>query len=119
MRNDRMAIPPVGWRVPYVIVYGEPGRPLIHSVRQPNQVLFDSHETITIDSGLSSFLPSMDSTLRPNDMYYITKVVIPVLSRCFSLVGVDINKWYGELPKPVRNVHQSNNLNKQAVVNFG
>jgi len=118
MRNDRMAVPPVGWRVPYVIVYGEPGSPLINSVRQPDQVLFDSHETITLVPGLSSLPVSVDSTLRTNDLYYITKVVIPVLSRCFSLVGVDINQWFGEIPKSVRNIHHSNSLNRQGVINF-
>lgn len=118
MRNDRMAVPPAGWRVPYVIVYGEPGSALINSVRQPDQVLFDAHETITLIPGMSSLPVSVDSTLRPNDLYYITKVVIPVLSRCFSLVGVDINQWYGEIPKPVRNNHYSSSLNRQGVMNL-
>ena len=36
---DRMRIPNVGERVPYVIVYGEPGKPLIQSVRSPDEVL--------------------------------------------------------------------------------
>jgi hypothetical protein len=32
-RVDRMCVPPQNYRVPYVIIFGEPGRPLFHSVR--------------------------------------------------------------------------------------
>ena len=34
-----MCIPNIGERVPYVIIYGEPGKPLIQSVRSPDEVL--------------------------------------------------------------------------------
>lgn len=94
-----MAIPPMGWRVPYVIVYGEPGRPLIHSVRRPEEVLFESHEKIAAEQGTFAISNTMDTSLRPNDSYYIMKVIIPVLSRCFSLVGVDVIQWYTEMPR--------------------
>ena len=63
--GDRMAVPPCGWRGPYVIVYGEPGRPLINSVRNPLEVT-----------------AATDMQARPNAVYYITKVFIPVLNRC-------------------------------------
>ena len=33
MRADRRAVPRAGERVPYVVVYGEPGLNLIHLVR--------------------------------------------------------------------------------------
>ena len=92
-----MDIPPVGWRVPYVIVYGEPGRPLIHSVRKPQEVLYESHEKIS-GHGYSS-ITSVEISLRPNASYYILKVIIPVLSRCFSLIGVDVMAWYAEMPR--------------------
>ena len=82
-RLDRRCIPRSGERVPYLIIFGEPGRPLIQSVRTPDEVL-------------------MDSSLRPNSQYYITKVIIPPLSRCLSLVGADIMSWYTELPKTYR-----------------
>ena len=99
MRNDRMAVPPVGWRVPYLIIYGEPGRPLMKSVRRPDEVLFSLNEDrINRHQNLES-RSSITSTLRPNDAYYIMKVIAPVLSRCFSLLGVDIVQWYTELPK--------------------
>ncbi|TRY62525.1 hypothetical protein TCAL_16616 [Tigriopus californicus] len=82
-RHDRRAVPRSGQRVPYVIVYGEPGRPLIQSVRSPEEVL-------------------NDSTLRPNAQYYICKVISPPLNRCLSLIGVDVLAWYLELPKSYR-----------------
>ncbi len=82
-RADRRAVPRTGERVPYVIVYGEPGRPLIQSVKSPAEVLAD---------------PGM----RPNAQYYITKVIVPPLNRCFSLVGADVMAWFLELPKVSR-----------------
>lgn len=78
---DRMRVPNVGERVPYVIIYGEPGKPLIQSVRSPEEVLIEKW------SG------SKQNT-RPNASYYITKVIVPALSRCLSLVGADVLSWY-------------------------
>lgn len=74
-RVDRRCIPRTGERVPYVIVFGEPGRPLIQSVRTPKELLADSN-------------------MRPNSHYYITKAIVPPLNRCFSLVGADALAWY-------------------------
>ena len=99
MRNDRMAIPPVGWRVPYVIIYGEPGRPLIHSVRRPDEVLFEINEDRIDQQQASDLQYSLNRTLRPNDTYYIMKVIGPVLARCFSLIGADVIQWHTEMPK--------------------
>ena len=81
LRLDRMAIPPSGWRVPYVVIYGEPGRPLIHSVKSPADVI-----------------QSSDATVRPNSNYYVNKVIIPILSRCLALAGLDVESWFRELP---------------------
>ena len=80
-RKDRMAVPNIGERVPYVIVYGEPGKALIHSVRSPLEVLYDKIEA------------NQAEVLRPNAIYYVTKVILPPLSRCLSLVGVDVVSW--------------------------
>lgn len=80
---DRMCVPNVGERVPYVIVYGEPGTPLIQSVRSPEEVLsqkWSSHR-------------GQAASLRPNATYYITRVIIPALSRCLSLIGADVLSW--------------------------
>ena len=71
---DRRKEPRVGERVPYVIVYGAPGLPLIQLVRSPEAVF-------------------KDPALRVNSIYYITKAILPPLQRCFSLLGVDVNNW--------------------------
>ncbi|XP_051880157.1 DNA polymerase zeta catalytic subunit [Pristis pectinata] len=77
---DRRSEPRVGERVPYVIVYGMPGLPLIQLVRRPIEVL-------------------QDPSLRLNATYYITKQILPPLNRIFSLIGVDVFSWYHELPR--------------------
>ncbi|KAM5282957.1 DNA polymerase zeta catalytic subunit isoform 2-T2 [Hipposideros larvatus] len=77
---DRRSEPRVGERVPYVIIYGTPGVPLIQLVRRPAEVL-------------------QDPTLRLNAMYYITKQILPPLARIFSLIGIDVFNWYHELPR--------------------
>uniref|UniRef100_A0A8C9WRL0 DNA polymerase zeta catalytic subunit n=1 Tax=Scleropages formosus TaxID=113540 RepID=A0A8C9WRL0_SCLFO len=77
---DRRSEPRVGERVPYVVVCGMPGVPLIQLVRRPLEVLRD---------------PSM----RLNATYYITKQILPPLSRIFALIGVDVFSWYHELPR--------------------
>lgn len=80
MAYDRRREPRVGERVPYVIVYGMPGLPLIQLVRRPMEVL-------------------QDPSLRPNGTYYITKQILPPLARMFQLIGVDVFSWYQELPR--------------------
>uniref|UniRef100_A0A3P8WNJ4 DNA polymerase zeta catalytic subunit n=1 Tax=Cynoglossus semilaevis TaxID=244447 RepID=A0A3P8WNJ4_CYNSE len=80
MAYDRRLEPRVGERVPYVIVYGTPGVPLIQLVRRPMDVL-------------------QDPSLRLNATYYITKQILPPLVRMFQLIGVDVFSWYHELPR--------------------
>ncbi|XP_050928012.1 LOW QUALITY PROTEIN: DNA polymerase zeta catalytic subunit [Lates calcarifer] len=80
MAYDRRLEPRVGERVPYVIVYGMPGVPLIQLVRRPMEVL-------------------QDPSLRLNATYYITKQILPPLARMFQLIGVDVFSWYQELPR--------------------
>ncbi|KAK0142555.1 DNA polymerase zeta catalytic subunit [Merluccius polli] len=77
---DRRLEPRVGERVPYVIVYGSPGVPLIQLVRRPLDVL-------------------QDPSLHLNATYYITKQILPPLARLLQLVGVDVLRWYQELPR--------------------
>lgn len=77
---DRRSEPRVGERVPYVIVYGMPGLPLIQLVRRPLELL-------------------QDPSLRLNATYYITKQILPPLARVFSLIGIDVFSWYHELPR--------------------
>ncbi|KAM4529024.1 DNA polymerase zeta catalytic subunit [Fundulus diaphanus] len=80
MAYDRRLEPRVGERVPYVIVYGMPGVPLIQLVRRPMEVL-------------------LDPSLRLNATYYISKQILPPLGRLFQLIGVDVFSWYQELPR--------------------
>uniref|UniRef100_A0A8D2JBW4 DNA polymerase zeta catalytic subunit n=1 Tax=Varanus komodoensis TaxID=61221 RepID=A0A8D2JBW4_VARKO len=77
---DRRSEPRVGERVPYVIVCGMPGLPLIQLVRRPIEVL-------------------QDPSLRLNATYYITKQILPPLARILSLIGIDVFSWYHELPR--------------------
>ncbi|KAM4522166.1 DNA polymerase zeta catalytic subunit isoform 2-T2 [Odontesthes bonariensis] len=80
MSYDRRLEPRVGERVPYVVVYGTPGVPLIQLVRWPMEVL-------------------QDPSLRLNATYYITKQILPPLGRMLQLVGVDVFSWYQQLPR--------------------
>ncbi|KAM6180626.1 DNA polymerase zeta catalytic subunit [Erethizon dorsatum] len=77
---DRRSEPRVGERVPYVIIYGTPGVPLIQLVRRPAELL-------------------QDPALRLNAIYYISKQILPPLARIFSLIGIDVFSWYHELPR--------------------
>lgn len=43
-----------------------------------------------------------NSNYRLNANYYITKQIIPSLSRVFNLVGADIKSWYEEMPRTLR-----------------
>ncbi|XP_012939593.1 uncharacterized protein LOC101853172 isoform X2 [Aplysia californica] len=83
LRVDRQSEPRVGERVPYVIVHGSPGLPLIQLVREPEELLHDPG-------------------LRLNATYYITKQILPPLDRLFSLIGVNVFKWYQDMPKVMR-----------------
>ncbi|NWJ04997.1 REV3L polymerase, partial [Crypturellus undulatus] len=80
LAHDRRSEPRVGERVPYVVVCGLPGLPLIQLVRRPVEVL-------------------QDPNLRLNATYYITKQILPPLARIFSLIGIDVFSWYHELPR--------------------
>ncbi|XP_025896491.1 DNA polymerase zeta catalytic subunit [Nothoprocta perdicaria] len=80
LAHDRRSEPRVGERVPYVVVCGLPGLPLIQLVRRPAEVL-------------------QDPNLRLNATYYITKQILPPLARIFSLIGIDVFSWYHELPR--------------------
>ncbi|XP_023286279.1 DNA polymerase zeta catalytic subunit isoform X1 [Seriola lalandi dorsalis] len=80
MAYDRRLEPRVGERVPYVVVYGLPGVPLIQLVRRPMEVL-------------------QEPALRLNATYYVTKQILPPLARMFQLIGVDVFSWYQELPR--------------------
>jgi DNA polymerase zeta len=47
-------------------------------------------------------LLEVGSPYRLNEIYYITKQIIPALQRVFGLVGADLNNWFKEMPRPIR-----------------
>ncbi|CAK7340718.1 unnamed protein product [Dovyalis caffra] len=86
MRADPRAEPCYAERVPYVVIHGEPGARLVDMVVDPLDLL------------------AIDSPFRLNDVYYITKQIIPALQRVFGLLGADLNQWFSEMPRPAREV---------------
>ncbi|KAK1386104.1 DNA polymerase [Heracleum sosnowskyi] len=95
-KNDPRAEPRYAERIPYVVVHGEPGARLVDMVVDPLELL------------------AINSPFKLNDLYYIKKQIIPALQRVFTLVGVDLNQWFQEMPRPEQKVfgkHQLNALN--------
>jgi DNA polymerase zeta len=88
MAKDPRAEPQYGERVPYIVAAGHHQARLIDLVFHPDYFL------------------KYPEKLRPNANYYITKQVIPSLSRVFNLIGVDITSWYTSMPKNVRLLQQ-------------
>ncbi|CAG9460605.1 unnamed protein product [Pedinophyceae sp. YPF-701] len=84
MVADPRAEPRYAERVPYVVVYGEPGARLVDLVVPP--------EALVESKG----------RLRLHAMYYITKQILPALERVLTLVGADINTWLAAMPRPMR-----------------
>lgn len=74
LQTDPRRVPRSGERVPFVIVNGPPGLPLIRLVRHPYEVL-------------------SDRGLHINALYYITKAIIPPLNRCLLLIGANVHDW--------------------------
>lgn len=78
--QDPRSEPRRGERVPYLVVNGPPGVPLIKLVRGPHEFL-------------------ADPGLKINSFYYITKVIVPPLNRCLLLIGADASHWFASLPR--------------------
>ena len=91
--RDEMAVPPHGWRVPYVVVNGPPGAQLRHLVRTPEEVL------------------KRGSELRVNYLYYMSKCINPALDRVLSLCGAEVFAWFKAIARPklrVRHINYDN-----------
>jgi DNA polymerase zeta len=88
MAADPRAEPRYGERVPYVVVYGEPGARLADMVVPPRAL---------VESG---------GRLRLHAVYYITKQIIPSIERALSLVGADVRAWFAAMPRPQRTLPQ-------------
>lgn len=74
MLTDPRNEPRRGERVPFLVVNGAPGLPLIKLVRKPLEFLYDENYKI-------------------NSIYYITKAIIPPLNRCLLLIGANVLDW--------------------------
>lgn len=69
-----------GERVPYIISEGAGKARLVDLAREPLVMLNDRRQAI-------------------NGHYYITRGLIPPLSRIFNLLGADVESWFRELPR--------------------
>ncbi|KAI0558305.1 DNA polymerase zeta catalytic subunit [Gracilaria domingensis] len=84
IERDPRAVPRHGERVPFIVIYERPGAPLKDCVISPVDYV-------------SSF---RQGSVRINTTYYITKQLLPVLNRVFSLIGVRVAMWYADMPRP-------------------
>ncbi|KAG0198603.1 DNA polymerase zeta [Mortierella sp. GBA30] len=96
MELDPRSQPQHGERVPYVVVYGDPGARLTDQVVEPKELL-------------------KNKDLRLNGEYYIRKHVIPSMERIFQLAGADVKSWYEEMPRTQRAVPLSHHPGKLMV----
>ncbi|XP_023941797.2 DNA polymerase zeta catalytic subunit [Bicyclus anynana] len=76
--RDRRRTPRTGERVAWLVCAGAPGTPLVRLARAPHELL-------------------RDRSLGPHVAYYATRVLLPPLHRCLSLLGADVNKWWQEI----------------------
>jgi DNA polymerase zeta len=83
MLEDHRAEPQYGQRVPYVVITGAPGARLIDRCVAPEELLESEHSELDAE-------------------YYISKNLIPPLSRIFDLMGANVRSWYDDMPKVQR-----------------
>lgn len=83
IERDQRAVPRHGERVPFVVVYDQPGAMLKNCVLSPEEYI-----NLNQQNGM-----------RLNITYYITKQILPTFDRILSLIGVKVAEWYGEFPK--------------------
>lgn len=81
MKKDYRKEPLYKQRIPYVVIYGEPGSRICDLVVSPLSLLNNSSYHI-------------------NGIYYITHQIVPSLARLFDLIGCDVLSWYNELKRP-------------------
>ncbi|UZJ54097.1 hypothetical protein CBS101457_003417 [Exobasidium rhododendri] len=75
-----------GDRIAYIISQGPVKARLVDLARDPLVMLQDSRLTI-------------------NATYYITRGLIPPLTRIFNLLGADVESWFREMPKTNSSMH--------------
>ncbi|XP_047528847.1 DNA polymerase zeta catalytic subunit [Vanessa atalanta] len=78
LSRDGRSAPRAGERVSWQVCAGAPHTPLVRLARAPPELL-------------------RDAALAPHVPYYATRVLLPPLHRCLSLLGVDVFKWWQEI----------------------
>lgn len=84
--NDRVQR---GERVPFVVVYRQESSRLRDLAQRPEAVLFPPLTMLASGQSTEGWAPP-----RLNAAYYILKRILPALARVFSLIGVDVFRWY-------------------------
>lgn len=71
-----------------------------HKLRIPYLIINIDSQTRLKDKAilLSEFMTKYD-VQEIDYMYYINRLIIPSLNRCFNLINIDILDWFHELPK--------------------
>lgn len=82
MLLDARSEPQHAERVPYLITQGEPRAKLNDLAVEPHVML--ANPALQLGAG-----------------YYITRGIIPPLTRVFNLLGADVESWWREMPKPL------------------
>jgi DNA polymerase zeta len=96
MVKDPNDEPQYGDRIPYVIIRGELNSRLVDRAVAPEELFRDR---CVVSSRPWEMVQGPCRYKRLDAIYYITKVLIPPLSRVFNLVGADVQAWYDEMPK--------------------
>ena len=91
--KDPLAEPLSGERVPYVIIYGSPNRPLYELVRSPEEFL-------------------QNPELKINYEYYVHKQILPPIDRIFRLMDINVFQWVQALSFKPRIFQFSADLNQ-------
>ncbi|XP_065319869.1 DNA polymerase zeta catalytic subunit-like isoform X2 [Gordionus sp. m RMFG-2023] len=104
---DPMAEPLLKERVAYVVV--NPDQTILNQ-RQNNR-FNNTLPLISLIRTPQEFLQMPASTLNAN--YYITKQLIPPINRIMSLIGIDVLKWYEDIPRVIQFNHykSTNSIN--------
>lgn len=105
LKQDPLAEPLAGERVPYLIVYGPPGLPLYELVRSPEE-----------------FIKNND--LKLNYEYYVMKQILPPLDRIFGLMNINVYEWVSQMSFRQKVFHKAqfdlstNESTSRSAINF-
>ncbi len=97
--RDHRAEPQYKERVKYIVRRGFKNEVLKNRCLSPKEFLQDSNAELDSD-------------------YYITKVLVPPLERIFNLMGVDVRRWYNEMPKYIEYEKHKNSKFKGLNINY-